>query len=331
MSQLYASSPGIQNTNGGRAELLIKLAIGTTFALAVWMVDWVSIRGAPFPDLQNYIMNFDKGAYYVSPDAASVVEWYAQEYLWRKSIYALKESFELGSIFSVLALIALLIFSTYVAVKASAPAYLLLLIHPQLIDLAFSQVRSATAMAAIYLALLLPWRLLKYGFVAVAAFIHSAVLVFVGAFAVGQLITRFNVARRHHILISAGYIGAVVVAATLLKSYLLGSIGDRRAMIEVNTSGFLLTIMVTAYAVPFMFFNQMFSRKFAAFMVLLASSLCFAMYLYNQNGIRFVALALPALAVAISGIPDVQWRRLTLTAAVASQIIFFGYWAKGIL
>ncbi|ESY97611.1 MULTISPECIES: hypothetical protein [unclassified Mesorhizobium] len=300
------------------------------FALAVWTVDWVAIRGVPFPDLQNYIMNFDNGAYYVSADAASVVEWYAQEYLWRKSIYALKESFELRSIFSALALVALLIFSTYVAVKASAPAYLLLLVHPQLVDLAFSQVRSATAMAAMYLALLLPWRLLKYGFVAVATFIHSAVLVFVGAFAVGQLITRFNVARRHHILISAGYIGAVVVAATLLKSYLLGSIGDRRATIEVNTSGFLLTIMVTAYAVPFIFFNQMFSRKFAAFIGLLASSLCFAMYLYNQNGIRFVALSLPALAVAISGIPDVQWRRLTLTAAVASQVIFFGYWAKGI-
>ncbi|MGX7873682.1 hypothetical protein ACVDG5_013770 [Mesorhizobium sp. ORM6] len=331
MSQSYAPFPGVPPAHGGRAQLFTKLAIGLTFALAVWLVDWVALRGAPFPDLQNYILNFDKDAYYVSPDAASLIEWYAQEYLWRKGIYALKESFDLASIFSALTLVALLIFSVYVTIKASNPAYLLLLIHPQLIDLAFSQVRSATAMAAIYVALLLPWRLIKYTFVTAAAFIHSAVLVFVGAFAIGQLITRIDIFRRHHVLVSASYIAVVVVALTILKSYLLSLIGDRRATIEVNTSGLLLTTMVTAYAVPFIFFYQMFSRKFAAFIVLLASSLCFAMYIYNQNGIRFAALTLPALAVAISSIPDTHWRRITLVAAVASQVVFFGYWAKGIL
>lgn len=328
MSHAYA--PYSQH-NAGKLHRLGKPAIGLAFALFIWMVDWVAIRGTPFPDLQNYIMNFDKGAYYVSSDPASIVEWYAQEYLWRKGIYSLKEIFELASIFSVLTLITLVIFSVYVTVRAAAPTYILLLLHPQLIDLAFSQVRSAVAMAVIYLALLLPWRVVKYAFVAVAAFIHSAVLVFAGAFAVGQLITRFETFKRHSVLISAGYIAVVIIALTVLKSYLLGSIGDRRADIEINTSGFLLTAMVTAYALPFIFFHRMFSRKFAAFVVVLASALCFALYLSNQNGIRFVALALPALAVAISAIPDTHWRRLTLAAAVAAQVVFFGYWAKGIL
>ncbi|MER9655690.1 hypothetical protein NKJ26_19565 [Mesorhizobium sp. M0152] len=330
MSQSHAPSPGTPHAHGGRVRLFTRLIIGTTFALAVWRVDWVAIRGAPFPDLQNYIMNFDKGVYYVSPDAASLVEWYAQEYLWRKGIYALNNIIELENLFSILTLISLASFSIYVAVKAS-PIYILLLVHPQLIDLAFSQVRSAVAMAAIYLALLLPSRLVKYAFVAAAAFIHSAVVIFAGAFAVGQLVTRFEALRRRHVLISAGYIAVTVVALTVFKTYLLGSIGDRRATIEINTSGFLLTAMVTMYAVPFIFFDHLFSRKFAAFVVVLASSLCFAMYLYNQNGIRFVALALPALAVAISGIPDTHWRRLTLVAAIAAQVVFFGYWAKGIL
>lgn len=328
VNQSYASQT---RQTMGKLQRLTKPTIGVAVALCIWMVNWVMVRGTPFPDLQNYVQNFDKRAYYVSPDTASLIDWYAQEYLWRKGIYALKESFELASIFSTLTLISLVVISVYVAVKASSPAYILLLIHPQLIDLVFSQVRSAVAMAAIYLALLLPWRLVKYALVGIAPFIHSAVLVFAGAFAVGQIITGSDICGRRHVLISTCYIAAIVVAVTILKSYLLGSIGDRRATIEITTSGFLLTMMVTAYAVPFLFFDHLFSRKFAAFVVVLASSLCFGMYLYNQNGIRFVALAIPALAVAISSIPDLHWRRLTLIAALASQVVFFGYWAKGIL
>jgi hypothetical protein len=219
--------------------------------------------------------------------------------------------------------------SVYVVIRSGSPWYLLLLIHPQFIDLCFSQVRSAAAISFVYLAVLIPSPAIGLALVVLAPFIHSAILVYSGAYGVNWATATIDRLRKRRLSVIIAYVVACTLTFTVLRPIILELLGDRRAALPAVTGGVLLTTMLGAYAIPFMSFRSMFSWNFDAFVVVLGSILCVALFIEEQNGLRFVALALPALAVAISKIPHPSWRALIFLAALIFQSAYFVYWANG--
>jgi hypothetical protein len=297
---------------------LRQLLIGLAFALCLWMIDWEGLRGAPFEDIYTYLDAFTNRQYSLDP-TGTWIEWYTQEYLWRLGIYWLAERYPIESLFSFLTFASLAASAVFVAVRARSPLYLAILVNPLVIDLAFSQVRSAVAMALVWIALLLP-RIPRIALLLAAPFVHSAV----GIYSAVLLIPwDWSFIRRRAALVAVVvFIGAAFTLGPL-RSEILEGIGDRRALIETESSGVLFTLMLCAYALPFV----RLLRDRMAFLVTLSSILCLVTYLFAANGNRFVAMTMPALAVALSHIPGTNLRRWSVAGVIASSLVYFVfYW-----
>ena len=182
----------------------VRLASALTLAITLWSVDWVELRGVEFEDLENYVRGFTTGAYNVGSDGASIVQWYANEYLWSVVVYQLAEHFTVPDIFSWFTLFALISMTAYVALKATHPIYLLLLVHPAFIDLCFSQTRSAVAVSLIYLALVVRRGIVAHLFVMISAFLRSRGIVLAGAWLLDVMIPSVSWAKARRVWLKIG-------------------------------------------------------------------------------------------------------------------------------
>ena len=293
-------------------------------AILFWSIDWVAVRGEAFSDLENYIEGFSFN-HYQYDRAASLLQWYTQEYLWRSLIYALGERFSFDTIFSYIALCTLIVSAVYVTLKSRSVIYLAVLANPLSVDLAFAQSRSAAGMAIIWMALLsskAPWRI---GLLALAPMIHSAMLVY----SLVMLIPWES----EYVRKNAGlYVGAVIIGAAAalgpLRSIILEGLGDRRAYSTTVSSGILFTAMLASYGLPFTFAPSRVTRDRTALIAVLSAVLSVSVTLSGGAGNRFVSLALPAFAVGISHIPSAVVRRVAFCWMMASSLIYyFLYWS----
>ncbi|QJR00869.1 hypothetical protein HH800_00855 [Sphingobium yanoikuyae] len=288
------------------------------FALILWAIDWEAVKGAPFSDLQNYLEGFYYGRYRYD-QAGSLVEWFTQEYLWRGLVYELGFYFDFTGIFSAIALIVLTISCVFVAHKTRSPIYLLLLVSPLTIELAFSQSRSAFGMALIWLALMSDRKVIKYALLILAPLIHTAMLIY----AVALLIPWDSgfIRKRAGIIAALLIIGSAIALGTLRDDF-LDNVGDRRAYLEIVRSGVLFTAMLASYGLPFAFYPRLILQDRAALLAVLSATISLAANLSGGAGNRFVALALPAIIVGISRLPNTAVRRTAFVYVLASSMAY---------
>jgi hypothetical protein len=230
--------------------------------------------------------------------------------------------------FTVVTSTAVLLTSFYVLKKTRGFVHLIFFMNPGFINLVAEQLRSGLASGLFYTALWIRNYWIKGALLLLASSIHTS-FVLLSVFYIG-----FHVFRRMgpmDLTIFKPYTTmAIVITAsivlTLFRDVLLASIGDERAYFVVDyQSGILLSLGFLSFSATHMAFTKekvvTFESAFYLFNVVMAM----VSAIVGVYGGRFVAVALPALAVMASQLP-LERRVPFFIQYVAFSVGYFFYW-----
>jgi hypothetical protein len=310
------------------ASLAWAVAIATLYIL----IPWESMSGRPkFADLDNYLDAIGLAVSIQDLDAGSGLKLLFAEPGWALIVLAI-------ALFAQDPLQALLMISWLCAVaylwfmhrRAGAALSLVVMFNPLMIDLVFSQVRSAFALALLLTSLGCRNRLLKSALVLYACTVHSVAIMLMGCYVLASVIEGSRMLRARMSKGLACICAALAMAWALSygREVLLSAIGDRRAEYDVDSGSVLFVSFWMIWALGTTCAR---SRQFRApwcwgdGIVVMLLSLAFFMSVFSSNGVRFVPLALPLLACTLN------FARPTLKSAataalIAYQAIQFAYW-----
>lgn len=308
------------------------MLLGALFVTFMLSVPWIEIRGG-FVDLYRYQLNFSQNAYRIELSDSLFGLW-QNEFLWRwmvRGIAAANGGF--SEAFVLITGVTIVITCAYVVLNTRNAVYLLVLLSPLYVDLAFSQVRSAISVALLYVALMLFRRhigkLMAPLFVLLATFMHNFAIVLTGLVGAFYAIRATRLGPRARLLLCLGTIVVVVLCMTVLRNEVLRSIGDRRMFSHQMMSGIGITILVFSLSLPAWLRFREIATDIHVYIVVAAALLHAGFFLTGfVAGPRIVAMALPAIAVAISSLPSRPMRLGVLAYIVVCNAAYFSVWAK---
>lgn len=225
-----------------RITIIIQALVFTCIVTLVpWPEVFHNLNGRELTDRSTYLRQINHNDliydYYSYSDP---LDYYTDEYLWGWSLRALSDLGIAGeTILDTIAFVFIAILSVLVLRHLPWP-FLLFLLNPLVLSMAYSQSRSATMAILLFLAFF-AWkyiRLLTLIFVAAAMFIHTSTPLFLAIFFFSSL----RRAEGKSIWNAAWpVIGGVLVAAASgpWMETILGSLGDRRATYTDMSSGIL--------------------------------------------------------------------------------------------
>lgn len=255
-------------------------------------------------DRNNYLRKFSTGdvsSEYVYFD--SYLKYFTSEWLWNAGVFSVTNFF--GNVNGVLLFVSFSIiffFSFFILLKTRA-IYLLFLINPLFVDLAFSQLR--IGFAFIFLGLAYYFRTNKFLlslFILMSLSIHTSTIIFIVGF---YLIYKFDSfiffdKNRERVLsaLLVAFFASVLMGP--LRELVLTLINDRRAIYSDISSSYAYMsywFFLLAFFVLSGFRN--YYDNISLFAIFVLSIACFNTIFGAYNS-RFVALALPFIAYAIS-------------------------------
>lgn len=300
-------------------KLVIALSFSAIFVSIPWSNIFTSIDGTDFPDRQNYLrqlenfdLSYDRGIY------ETRLDYYTGEFIWGWLLRTLSDAGMAGeTILDAIAFGFLVSISILILRELSAP-YLLFLINPITISMAFSQSRSALMVTLLMLAVQLPKKYLPISIflVCTAAFVHTSAPLFLLIFWTST--TRNKSEHHSPSFLFPLLVGIFVSFATgPWMSDLLTLIGDRRAEYSNMGSGILflsfwafgliyliaiwskfgsnssmrIALSVLALTTASLITDSYASRFIAAFFPYLVISLCLQFHLQKKNSIIVILFA----------------------------------------
>lgn len=309
-------------------SLIWSVAIATLYIL----IPWESMSGRPkFADLDNYLDAIGLVASVQGFQSGSGLAWLFAEPGWTLVLLpiALFADDPQRALLGISWLCAIA-FLWFMHRRAGAALSLIVMFNPLVIDLLFSQVRSASAMALLLIALGSRSRLLKSVLIVYACTVHSVILILLGCYVVAVILER-STSLRGRFIRGAICIGIALILAWTLsygREALFLAIGDRRAEYDVDPGSVLFVSFWMCWALAA---TSTHSRMYRApwhwsegFVVMLLS-LAFFMAVFSTNGVRFVSLALPLLACSLNLVRPTL-RTVAATALLGYQAIQFSYW-----
>lgn len=295
---------------------------------------WIDLRGIDsWPDIKNYVDNFQYEYYYFSTLNYTDTELLTNEIFWiwivdsliERNIY-IYDILRYISIFCTLSI--LLYFVLTLENWITFTLSLIVFLHPRLIDLIVGQNRSALAASLLYLALLtkrMPLVILVSG---LAAFIHTMFTLLCLLFIAIHIYNKFLAKKLFYFEKYASTIIAVVLALTikLFQYQILVSLGDRRALdiLVQNSIGEMIAwIAITA---SFLIFRDWDKKSLEADMFIF----CFIMMVVSTfdgtYASRYTAIAIPAYAVATMKVGG-KYRWISQGLFLVSALVFlFVFW-----
>jgi hypothetical protein len=286
---------------------ILNLLVALSFALLVWSINWEGIRGAQFADRTVTARVLESNYYDVDirMSVESIVFNLTHETLWNQGIRFLihDKGIQISTIFSVISFLTVFVFSVCVVSQAGI-WYLLFLINPLVIDLAFSQMRFSLAITILYLTASLDSRYLKLLLALCAFFIHTASVLIVFSYLICELTARQRL--RFGWSTNRVFFSLTIVALMLVLlmgpvgNAILKALGDRRADYINLSSGAFITVFWFLYLsyygaqIKTLFIKPyaMLSYLFILLFVLLS--------VFDMYGSRFLALAYPLIIVTAS-------------------------------
>ena len=301
-----------------------------------WPEIWQSLYGSPMEDRRVYAMQVASG--YLSFDVAtyeSPIAYITGEYLWGWVLNLLVRTIGLSADASFAVISWFVVFTAArVILRHAPPIYLLMLWNPIFIDLAFSQMRIALAIAVASWAYLIRRRsgiahTLRAIVLVAASAMHTSAFVFIWLFIVcWHIATRLMVRRP-----GLGY-AALVLSGTLAamalgpwRNAILLLIGDRRVSVEYDSSSikFYLVWAIVLVILTIDWREHALNALSAYSLAVLVSALMGVAVGSYSN--RVIAVSLPAIIVAISSI-SARWRSFAVLAYVGYVVIYWFYWLR---
>jgi len=309
------------------------------FAVAILLVPWQdifeSVNGYPFIDRSVYADYFryqTNVLEYVQFD--SFIRYISAEFLWHFTVGALVNDLgvPIDIVFGVISFLVLLVFARIVLVHAGL-RWVPLLLNPLVVDLTFSQLRMALAIAILGIAYLAKdrSRILALALCATAPFIHTAAVIFIaihmavhgarwgtGRLGRGQLFELFG-------LLAIGALISILVGP--LREAVLSSLGDRRADYYDMSSSVAYSIFWVSLLVPFCLgYRNLLRYDFVRYTVVILS-LVGVNLLHGGYSTRFLAATFPFIIASVAKI------RGNVSAPVVSAFIAYAalqwlYWLR---
>jgi hypothetical protein len=319
--------------NGWPADgALTSLAWAVAIATLYILVPWESMSGRPkFADLDNYLDAIGLVTSVQVLDELSGLAWLFAEPGWT-FIQLLIALFAQDPVQALLALswLCAIAFLWFMHRRAGAALSLIVMFNPLVIDLVFSQVRSAFALALLFLSLGCRNRLMKLALVVYACTVHSVSLILIGCYVVAVALERSS-ALRTRLLKGIACIGVAVVLAWTLsygRDALFSAIGDRRAEYDVDSGSVLFVSFWMLWAMAAIAARKVLfcaSWHWSDGLVIMLLSTAFFMTLFNTNGLRFVSLTLPLLACNLN-LARPALKMGATAFLIAHQAVQFMYW-----
>ena len=299
------------------------------FSLLFVQVDWDKIKDIGFVDKENTtrVMSNDKEYEFIS-----ITDAVSGEQFWNFGFMYLvhNKNIDIDLIFKSISFFCIFIFALLVLVEGHY-IMLLFLINPLIIDLCFSQFRSAFAFSLLCLAFILGKKrpYLTILILIPAVFIHTSVLLIISIYFIMYIITnKFRNQKKKLIFFSC--VIALVVSLILgpFRDAIFTYLNDRRAGLDYSHhSGFLFSIYWMILAVFFLIQRKDFYNN----RVILTGIVLLFIYLINTlvlniYGSRFLSLGFVCFLVAMS-----KFKRTDLIF-ITPLFIFFNlfYWISWI-
>lgn len=260
-------------------------------------------------DRQVYIEKFDLGdtvfAYF---DYNTFLSYFTSEYTWEFLVKLILD----GNI-PIHYDVFFQIISTIYIITASIMLYrrggyfaILLMANPLIFDLAYSQLRSALAISFLYIIYLFRPKnnLVTIAVCLFAATIHTATLIFVGAYLLcmatadeGGRLSRWSRELRLLIVVAAGVLVGLAIGP--LRESLLTLVGDRRAEYQdLSSSVFYLSFWVILFGIFLLNYREVFRSIEGRIAILILSVVSVNIFTAGYS-LRFLAIAYPFVMSAI--------------------------------
>jgi len=304
------------------------------FFSGIYMVlgGYLKADTARFPDLLNYGRSFNDFSLYGWYYDFGGLSLIFSEPVW--GLIVLVASVYLDDpelLYFCVSLISILVIATFVLVHSNSPALLIFLLNPLIIDLVFSQIRSALALSLLLCAVMhSKGRLVGVILVTLACLIHTSMIVLIGIYVAAKLISRIRMPSGSLIRFGMVLFVALVVALVLSfgREALLTGVEDRRA-IYLNSSSSIMYLGFWSCAALILLFSRLitgvYKSSWMVFFVAIFFFTSFFMGLAGVNGTRFVSLSIPLFIVTISFCEP--RRRLPLFSSLFGfQLIQYAYW-----
>lgn len=283
-------------------RFLISAAFALFYVWIPWPQIWLNITGVPMWDREVYIrQTLDGDLIYDHTEYIQTWDFITNEYLWGwilRNLYSLGVEPEI--IFDSVGF--LFIFLSSLIVLSRLPiAFLLFLVNPLVIGLAFSQSRIALMICVMYLAYFSAkrWRVLSMILIGLTPLIHTSAPLFLLLYFVSTAHIKKNPLTRTPLLpILAGVL--VSALSGPLMSSILTMLNDRRAGEYQDMSSGPLFLLMWALVMIYLIriWPQIRVDEFCsvglAVMALATSSLVFDSY-----ASRFLAVLFPVILVAL--------------------------------
>lgn len=271
------------------------------FAAVLFYLPWEQLAGRPFEDREVYLDTFLYQLPIIEDKSiASFYEFFFNEALWDIAVRSAVADLgiPLPVLFGAITFLCLFLFGHFL-VRRHGAAAALLLINPMVIDFAFSQLRMALGVSIVLLALTIRRRTLLYATIALACFIHTAILLFIVMYLVAiQLGRRLRKWQVSPFVVALFAIGGGVLTALLagpLRETLLSSVGDRRAEYTLAA----VSLSYASFWIGLMLLAPMQNKRFFSDDANLFSVACIATFVFTTllgvYGARFIAATYPVL------------------------------------
>jgi hypothetical protein len=307
------------------------------FAVIIILVPWEDIRGAAYPDLQNYSYRIDQIQMYGEKSIVfddSIIGWLSVEIIWIKILqYSINLGISAEQFFKIISAVSAFSFHRFLKTYLGWALSGIFLLNPITIDLLLSQIRIALAFS-IFLIFLDKnagklVTIARYIALIIVSFIHTAMAIFVISYLQSSIITKIEKYKhRIKILLTLIFVCVVFFIFFSQTNQFLGSIDDRRADIISETKSFQYIVfwLVWCGLLISSASNENASRweyHFAIAICLLGSLLNIAGY----PGFRFIASGTPIIFATFTLFSHNAKRLMSLVIPVY-WLALFSYWVS---
>lgn len=292
-----------------RLRIFCALMIGILLSFIPWPDIVLELSGRPMWDRDVYIKTIQAGTGPLSHfHYETLVSFITYEYLWAWLMDFLHRarfvSYEL--VFQAIST-ATLSAAAVILARRKSLLFLIFLLNPLMIDLAYSQLRLALAMSLLLwiVALRVKNLYVVFSLLITGAIIHTGMLIFLAAHFLAKItgpdFTRFGWSARQQMAILVCFGIAVGIMVGPLREMLLSAIGDRRAQYHDMSSSLLYLSFWVG-----MFFLLVFDQRRtlikyeSRYSVAILGILCINSFT-GFYSTRFLAAIFPFLIVSIFG------------------------------
>jgi hypothetical protein len=303
-------------------------------AFFVYVIPWVEINGSEFSDIPNYLERI----VYLEQNGAEAeywgLPWLLSEPLWKEIIIFIGYAFEdYRMVIYGISLIITFIYTSFLLKRVEFYVAMIFLFNPMIVNLFLEQIRIAVAFSLVLISYNIIERrksvdIFSILLLSMAFLIHASMLVFYGIF---YLLYRLNqkVEDKKYYLIA---IATALLMAVFMKygsNILLMIAGDRRAdygeVIAASSLSFSIAWFMIAMIIgTFAEFKVLKERVLVAYAITIMSFFFFSSLL-NMFAMRYVAVSMPAIIIAIGYLPK-HYKQGTYLFLLAYNIFSFKYW-----